>query len=92
MYYDLLEARDEAGPHATSRSSASSNTIHSATKRLPRRCKTYPAETPVRWVQEEPENMGAWPFWKNRFCHRLVDRYPFSVVARTASASPATGS
>jgi 2-oxoglutarate dehydrogenase complex dehydrogenase (E1) component-like enzyme len=52
----------------------------------------YAAETPVRWVQEEPENMGAWPFWKNRFCHRIVDRFPFSVVARSASASPATGS
>jgi 2-oxoglutarate dehydrogenase complex dehydrogenase (E1) component-like enzyme len=36
--------------------------------------------------------MGAWPFWKNRFCQRLIHRYPFSVEARTASASPATGS
>ena len=50
---------------------------------LAKALQDYPAETPVRWVQEEPENMGAWPFWKNRFCHRLVDRYPFSVVART---------
>ena len=59
---------------------------------FPKHCSDYAPETPVRWVQEEPENMGAWPFWKNRFCHRLVDRFPFSVVARSASASPATGS
>ena len=82
----------EARASATSRSSASSSTIRSATKCFAKALQDYPAETPVRWVQEEPENMGAWPFWKNRFCHRLVDRYPFSVVARTASASPATGS
>jgi 2-oxoglutarate dehydrogenase E1 component len=54
--------------------------------------KNCPDGTPVRWVQEEPENMGAWPYWKNRFCGQLLKRYPFSVVARPASASPATGS
>jgi 2-oxoglutarate dehydrogenase E1 component len=52
----------------------------------------YPAETPVRWVQEEPANMGAGPYFKNRFCHRLVGRYPLSYISRPASASPATGS
>jgi 2-oxoglutarate dehydrogenase E1 component len=36
--------------------------------------------------------MGAWPYWKKRFCHSLLNRYPFSVVARAPSASPATGS
>ena len=46
----------------------------------------------VVWLQEEPENMGAWPYWKKRFCGSLLNRYPFSVVARPASASPATGS
>jgi len=41
-------------------------------------------------VQEEPENMGAWSYWKTRFGNRLLDRYPLDVVARPASASPAT--
>jgi 2-oxoglutarate dehydrogenase E1 component len=36
--------------------------------------------------------MGAWPYWKNRFCGKLLERFPFSVVARAPSASPATGS
>jgi 2-oxoglutarate decarboxylase len=42
------------------------------------------------WTQEEPENMGAWPF----MCVELAKRLgrPLSVVSRTASASPATGS
>jgi 2-oxoglutarate dehydrogenase E1 component len=52
----------------------------------------YPDETPVIWVQEEPENMGAWRFWKVKWCERLFNRFPFSGISRAASASPATGS
>ena len=51
----------------------------------------YPAETPVTWVQEEPENMGAWRFLKIKFGDRIFGR-PLRVVSRPASASPATGS
>ncbi|GAB2675310.1 multifunctional oxoglutarate decarboxylase/oxoglutarate dehydrogenase thiamine pyrophosphate-binding subunit/dihydrolipoyllysine-residue succinyltransferase subunit [Thalassiella azotivora] len=44
------------------------------------------------WVQEEPENQGAWPFMAlNLFGKGLVDRR-VRVVSRPASASPATGS
>lgn len=50
------------------------------------------AGTPVVWVQEEPENMGAWRYFRARFGDVLCDRYPFSGVSRPASASPATGS
>lgn len=52
----------------------------------------YKAETPIYWVQEEPENMGAWRRMKGKFGQRLVDKLPFTCVARPASASPATGS
>ncbi|MFO7655285.1 MAG: 2-oxoglutarate dehydrogenase E1 component [Candidatus Krumholzibacteriia bacterium] len=47
---------------------------------------------PVRWVQEEPENMGAWPYLRYRFGDRLLGRWPFSGVCRPESASVATGS
>ncbi|HRQ01028.1 MAG TPA: multifunctional oxoglutarate decarboxylase/oxoglutarate dehydrogenase thiamine pyrophosphate-binding subunit/dihydrolipoyllysine-residue succinyltransferase subunit, partial [Terrimesophilobacter sp.] len=42
------------------------------------------------WVQEEPENQGAWPF----ICLELlrVGKRQIDVVSRPASASPATGS
>ena len=49
------------------------------------------ADTPVYWVQEEPENMGAWRYFKSRFGSRL-GRHPFQGVYRAESASPATGS
>jgi 2-oxoglutarate dehydrogenase E1 component len=54
--------------------------------------ESYAAGTPVVWIQEEPRNMGAACFWHLQLGNKLFDRFPFSVVARDASASPATGS
>jgi 2-oxoglutarate dehydrogenase E1 component len=52
----------------------------------------YPSATELVWLQDEPENMGAWPFAHERL-HRLVrDRYALRHVTRPESASPATGS
>ena len=42
--------------------------------------------------QEEPENMGAWRFFRIHFGEKLLDRFPFSGVCRQSAASPATGS
>jgi len=52
----------------------------------------YGDGTPVFWVQEEPKNMGAWPFLRQRFCGKILDRLPFHGITRKESASPATGS
>lgn len=54
--------------------------------------RDYRDGTPVMWVQEEPANMGAWPYWKSRFREDLIGRFPFCGVSRPESASPATGS
>ncbi len=48
--------------------------------------------TPVVWVQEEPANMGAWRYLHDRFGKKLLGRFPFALVSRSESASPATGS
>jgi 2-oxoglutarate dehydrogenase E1 component len=52
----------------------------------------YEDGTPVVWVQEEPENMGAWRLLRARFGPMLFGRFPFSGACRAESASPATGS
>ena len=52
----------------------------------------YAPNTPVVWVQEEPENMGAWRFLRILLGERLLGTHPFHCVSRIASASPATGS
>ncbi len=53
---------------------------------------SYAPGTPAVWVQEEPENMGAWRFMRIHFGEKLFDRFPFSGVCRQSAASPATGS
>jgi 2-oxoglutarate dehydrogenase E1 component len=47
---------------------------------------------PVRFVQDEPWNMGLWPWLRQRFGDRLPDGRAFTAVTRPPSASPATGS
>jgi 2-oxoglutarate dehydrogenase E1 component len=61
-------------------------------KPLKSQLSTFPKNTPVIWVQEEPANMGAMPFIMCRFGDQLYDRYPFLKLSRPESASPATGS
>ncbi len=53
--------------------------------------ETYPNLAEVVWLQEEPENMGAWPF-VHRQVHPQLRDLALSHVARAESASPATGS
>ncbi len=45
----------------------------------------------IVWLQEEPENMGAWPFVHRQF-HDQFRGHSVRHVARAESASPATGS
>jgi 2-oxoglutarate dehydrogenase E1 component len=52
----------------------------------------YGAAEEVVWVQEEPENMGAWGFVHSRLHRVLRDDYTLRHVSRTESGSPATGS
>jgi 2-oxoglutarate dehydrogenase E1 component len=49
-----------------------------------------PARCPFAWVQEEPENMGAWYEVRRVVRDRL--RVELTGVTREESASPATGS
>ncbi len=46
----------------------------------------------VVWVQEEPENMGAWEFLRPPLEAVINRRWPLRYVGRPRSASPAEGS
>lgn len=50
----------------------------------------FPAGVEVRWVQEEPENQGAWSF-VGPHVHRLTGR-PVACVSRPQAPAPAVGS
>jgi len=51
----------------------------------------YPEDLPVTWVQEEPENMGAWRFLRIKFGDSIFG-HRLQLLARPPAASPATGS
>jgi 2-oxoglutarate dehydrogenase E1 component len=61
------------------------------TARIEEILQSYEAAHEVVWLQEEPENMGAWPFVHLRMHDQLRDK-KVRHVARAESASPATGS
>jgi 2-oxoglutarate dehydrogenase E1 component len=53
--------------------------------------ESYPRLREVAWVQEEPANMGAWPFVAPRLLRLLPRQLPLLYVGRTERASPAVG-
>ncbi len=52
----------------------------------------YPNAREIVWLQEEPENMGAWNSVKGRLYEAHGDTHQIHRVSRTESGSPATGS
>jgi len=52
----------------------------------------YPSVRDVVWLQEEPENMGAWHFMQPLLEGLIGDRCPLRYIGRARSASPSEGS
>ena len=85
IYYDLEEAREK--DKITDVALIRMEQLHPLPlKQLLGALKPY-KNAELLWVQEEPENMGYW----NYLLSRLYKDLPMRVIARKASASPATG-
>ncbi|WDF54625.1 2-oxoglutarate dehydrogenase E1 component [Mucilaginibacter sp. KACC 22063] len=87
IYYDLLEKQqaDKRKDVAIVRIEQLYPTPVDAMVKL----KTqYPKATEFIWVQEEPENMGAWPYLCRKF---RKSELQLEVISRRESASTATG-
>ena len=86
IYYDLLSKKEETLNKDTAiirieqLYPLAKNQIRSILKK-------YNNATEFFWVQEEPENMGAWPFMNYNF-----PDVKLKVISRFESACPATGS
>jgi 2-oxoglutarate dehydrogenase complex dehydrogenase (E1) component-like enzyme len=52
----------------------------------------YNPNADIAWVQEEPANMGPWPFVALNLPEHLPAGRMLRRISRPASASPATGS
>ena len=91
VYYDLLEHREKQ-----QRDDVAIVRLEQyypfPEQELAEALKPYGKQMPVYWVQEEPRNMGAWPFLAEKFCERLLGTWPLTGISRPESASPATGS
>lgn len=91
IYYDLMEAREKRGIEGVAIQRIeqlyplSFEELHASLEGLP---KGYE----IRWVQDEPTNMGAWPYLKFNFGDELSEHWKLKRVSRIESASPSTGS
>ncbi len=52
----------------------------------------YPKLREVCWVQEEPENMGAWEFARPLLESIVDSRHPLRYIGRSRNSSPSEGS
>ncbi len=92
VYYDLLAARTERG-----RDDVAIVRVEQLypfpEQGLAAALARYPAARELLWVQEEPQNMGAWTFMRPQLESLAQGRWTApQFVGREASASPATGS
>lgn len=91
--YDALARRDELGLAAAPVAVVRVEQLYPWPKdALVELLDRYPAAEEVVWLQEEPENMGAWNFVHGRLHRLLRDTYRLRHVSRAESASPASGS
>jgi 2-oxoglutarate dehydrogenase E1 component len=86
VYYDLLE-RQESDKDSGVAVVRVEQLYPFPQKQLDAIVAKYKNATEFVWLQEEPENMGAWSYLL-----RTWTNVELKVIAREASASPATGS
>jgi 2-oxoglutarate dehydrogenase E1 component len=86
VYYDLLQHRtaEKISDIALIRIEQLYPFPHQQVEKL---LKKYSKADDIIWLQEEPDNMGAWGFIK-----RMMPDLNIRLIARVESASPATGS
>jgi 2-oxoglutarate dehydrogenase E1 component len=90
VYYDLRQARDKANANIAILRLEQYYPFPQAL--LVDALKGYPNATEIFWVQEEPRNMGAWPFLHERLASILGPNQKLQYVGRPLAAAPATGS
>ena len=87
VYYDLLEAQQSG--KRTDVAIIRVEQLHPfPTGQVDAELAKYNKAASVDWVQEEPENMGAWPYICRKFYN---SQFAFKVISRKESSSTATG-
>jgi 2-oxoglutarate dehydrogenase E1 component len=98
VYYDLLHRREERDQLGEGKASGDVAIVRVEElypwpdAELAAALARYPNATRVVWVQEEPANMGAWTFVRERVQALLPPKAKLAYAGRPAAASPAVGS
>jgi 2-oxoglutarate dehydrogenase E1 component len=91
--YDAIGRRDELGEDGRSVAVVRVEQLYPWPKATVERVLArYESASEVVWLQEEPENMGAWNFVHSRLHRLLRETHTLRHVSRAESASPASGS
>ncbi|HMC98307.1 MAG TPA: 2-oxoglutarate dehydrogenase E1 component, partial [Flavobacteriales bacterium] len=86
IHYDLAEHREKNG--ITDTALVRIEQLHPLpVERMREVVKKYAKAERYLWVQEEPQNMGAWPYMLMNFTE-----VKWECISRAASGAPATGS
>ena len=89
VYYDLVNARKERNEDvAILRIEQLYPFPHKA---LATELKKYPNLAEIVWVQDEPQNQGAWFYVQHHLLENMTDGQKLGYAGRAASASPAVG-
>lgn len=88
VYYDLAAYREKHG--ITDVAIIRFERLYPVAHRTLPELLTQYGDAPLRWVQEEPANQGAWSFMALNLPEVL--HRPISVTSRAASSAPAVGS
>jgi len=88
IYYELAERRQAAGAFDTALLRVE-QLYPLPAGQIAAELAKYPATAQVTWVQEEPANMGAWPFMALHLPEHIGRG--MSLVSRPASSAPASG-
>ena len=87
LYYDILEEKEKSGTGDNIALVRLEQLYPLPKKEIEKVLKLYAKDCKLIWMQEEPENMGAWSYML-----RSMRELSLEVIARPASGSPAAGS
>ncbi len=91
IYYEIVERREALGANGVAVVRVE-QLYPWAGERLQRVLHAYDRADSVIWVQEEPSNMGAWSFVRERLQDLIAPSQKLGYAGRPRAASPATGS
>ncbi len=88
IYYDLLEGQKSNQSQEVAIVRVE-QLYPTPVKQMEEALKLYKNATDIKWVQEEPENMGAWPYLLRKLRKTTLNQ--IDVISRKESSSTATG-